>query len=627
MAQLKYTKVVACGTVAAVAGLSLATIYLYKRRGARKAEQKKVAAAKALAADKKKNDTSPEACNDCRKDGSNKSGSVNATEKDFVSSQNVASEEALHISSSTNQNCNTGNSANDKPKMVVEEPCIQTSTATFEMAPPAAPRPDPITEDPCVIATSVSSTESAPLPLFVDGAGDSSRYVEEPIVQAVSTPLENGYRDDVGMTNGCGDGQVGEVVCNDVVGSPFQIEGQQPLSFDWASSVEAAEKVPVVTSLASPTCSTHNGSVAGSDLGSEANSEGGSSFDSGRCSGDSTSSNPPSLPDEPTKYQLEFPSKFCGKLIGRMGRNIKQLKEKTKASVLLKEHPFLEETHLVIIEGTQTEIDAALQYIKDRFSKVDVTKQFKPPVMEAPPVPDMSQLPLPEEIINDVYVSSVVSAAHIFVQQPTHPTFMALQGLDTCMANTYNQQVDTVPQLPRPIEVGVICAAPMMQGWYRAQVVEVYPETDECDIRFLDYGGYARIEGYGLRQIRSDFMTLPFQAVECYLINLIPLPGETDYSETARIFVEQVSQNFTSLHAKVKGYSQDGMPLAEVYYTDNERKVHSLNKELVNQGLVSWFEGYSDDISEGYSEMGFPEDTQAAIVPEATDMGQLIQAV
>ncbi len=54
--------------------------------------------------------------------------------------------------------------------------------------------------------------------------------------------------------------------------------------------------------------------------------------------------------------------------------------------------------------------------------------------------------------MNDVYVSSVVSGGHIFVQQPTHPTFMALQGLDQSMAETYNQQVDSVPQLPRPIE-------------------------------------------------------------------------------------------------------------------------------------------------------------------------------
>ena len=54
---------------------------------------------------------------------------------------------------------------------------------------------------------------------------------------------------------------------------------------------------------------------------------------------------------------------------------------------------------------------------------------------------------------------------------------------------------------------------------------------------------------------------------------LFSITGEADYSETARIFVEQVSQNFSSLHAKVKGYSQDGIPLVELYYTDNERKV------------------------------------------------------
>ena len=73
---------------------------------------------------------------------------------------------------------------------------------------------------------------------------------------------------------------------------------------------------------------------------------------------------------------------------------------------------------------------------------------------------------------------------------------------------------------------GVICAAPMMQGWYRAQVVTVDAETDDCVIKFLDYGGYATIAASALKQIRSDFMSLPFQAIECYLINLIPLPGK-----------------------------------------------------------------------------------------------------
>ena len=48
----------------------------------------------------------------------------------------------------------------------------------------------------------------------------------------------------------------------------------------------------------------------------------------------------------------------------------------------------------------------------------------------------------------------------------------------------------------------------------------------ECDIKFLDYGGYSRVPIADLRQIRSDFMTLPFQAVECYMANIAPLASK-----------------------------------------------------------------------------------------------------
>lgn len=112
--------------------------------------------------------------------------------------------------------------------------------------------------------------------------------------------------------------------------------------------------------------------------------------------------------------------------------------------------------------------------------------------------------------------------------------------------------------------VGVICAAPMLNGWYRAQISAVCEESDECDIKYVDYGGFSRVQGSALRQIRweeslifilsvigkwinriyfqvgivsecnavflilfdrSDFMTLPFQACECYMANITPLQG------------------------------------------------------------------------------------------------------
>ena len=69
----------------------------------------------------------------------------------------------------------------------------------------------------------------------------------------------------------------------------------------------------------------------------------------------------------------------------------------------------------------------------------------------------------------------------------------------------------------------------MYSSWYRAQVVQTYPDTDGVDIKYVDYGGYCHTQASTLRQIRSDFTTLPFQATECYLANVIPPAGEAQH--------------------------------------------------------------------------------------------------
>ena len=63
-----------------------------------------------------------------------------------------------------------------------------------------------------------------------------------------------------------------------------------------------------------------------------------------------------------------------------------------------------------------------------------------------------------------------------------------------------------------------------MGGWYRAVITKVY-DIKECDVMFVDYGGYSRLPVSSLRQIRYDFMSLPFQASECYLANVQPING------------------------------------------------------------------------------------------------------
>ncbi|XP_042372307.1 A-kinase anchor protein 1, mitochondrial-like, partial [Plectropomus leopardus] len=95
---------------------------------------------------------------------------------------------------------------------------------------------------------------------------------------------------------------------------------------------------------------------------------------------------------------------------------------------------------------------------------------------------------------------------------------------------------------------GVICAAPAVEGaWWRAQVITFYKETSEVEIRYVDYGGYDRVKIDSLRQIRSDFVTLPFQGAEVLLDNIAPLPGEDRFSPEATSALEEMTRGVALL--------------------------------------------------------------------------------
>ena len=44
--------------------------------------------------------------------------------------------------------------------------------------------------------------------------------------------------------------------------------------------------------------------------------------------------------------------------------------------------------------------------------------------------------------------------------------------------------------------------APFEDKWYRAQVMKSYDDADQCDLKFVDVGGYIRLPSCELRQIR-----------------------------------------------------------------------------------------------------------------------------
>ncbi|XP_020847577.1 A-kinase anchor protein 1, mitochondrial isoform X1 [Phascolarctos cinereus] len=360
------------------------------------------------------------------------------------------------------------------------------------------------------------------------------------------------------------------------------------------------------------TVSYSNGVLKGesSDLGTEdrwtteteADQSGGSdvnsmdSVDSG-CGLRKTESHPSSQAGtetnkvELTIWEIEVPKHLVGRLIGKQGRYVSFLKQTSGAKIYISTLPYTQNFQICHIEGSQHHVDKALSLIGKKFKELNLTNIYAPPLpsLTLPSLPMTSWLMLPDGVTVEVIVVNQVNAGHMFVQQHTHPTFHALRSLDQQMYLCYSQP--GIPTLPTPVEVAVICAAPGVDGaWWRAQVVAYYKESDEVEIRYVDYGGYKRVKTEILRQIRSDFVTLPFQGAEVLLDNVAPLSDEDHFSPEADSAVNEMTRG-TPLLAQVTNYNSTGLPLIQLWSMIGDEAV-SINRTLVERGLAQWIDSY-----------------------------------
>jgi len=303
--------------------------------------------------------------------------------------------------------------------------------------------------------------------------------------------------------------------------------------------------------------------------------------------------------DAKTQFDFNMPSELCGRFIGKAGKNINHLKVKTGANVSLTYNPFTPEFQICQVAGTQSEIDDALCMIRRKFPLKDCPHMTMMQVNQATSavatdphpviVPDVMQLSIPEGVSVEVYVSAVVDAGQVFIQQPTHRSFMSLEKLNYFLNTTYSQDPN-IPSVPTPLECGVICVCENEGAWYRAMIMSQTDEAGECQIKFVDYGGYAQMNVVDLKQIRQDFMSLPFQAVECTMANITILEDEEYYSEAASMGLCEMTTG-KLLQCQVVARNEAGMPHIHLYSIDPVDVTPVLiNRALVNTGHVRWVE-------------------------------------
>ncbi|NP_001348742.1 Tudor domain-containing protein [Caenorhabditis elegans] len=327
-----------------------------------------------------------------------------------------------------------------------------------------------------------------------------------------------------------------------------------------------------------------------------------SSQDSGRATGPLASPHEDGLTTEDDflpMYEFEIPNSLVGLIIGVKGKTIKELSVRTNVRMLIRQHHETDKvkTHQICqVRGKRDEINHCLQMLRRRFPPARFPELNLQPVV--PPVLPNSNfdmlstqptwLTLPEDIKCEVAVSSIISASHFFIQQPTHPSFASLRHLDMYMGSLYGEQ-SNLPELPIPCQNGLLCAAPVGNAWFRAVTVQYFDETDEVFVKFVDYGGYSKMARQDLRQIRTDLMSLPFQSTEVMLAHVRPVDGTTNWSDAAM-------QKFRAMcigkviNCKMVGQSHDTrIPMVELYMMSKDGKDAQevrFDQVLMNCGLA-----------------------------------------
>ncbi|KAM6192474.1 A-kinase anchor protein 1, mitochondrial [Sarcoramphus papa] len=290
-------------------------------------------------------------------------------------------------------------------------------------------------------------------------------------------------------------------------------------------------------------------------------------------------------------WEIEVPKELVGRLIGKQGRYMSFLRQASGAKIYVSTLPYFRDSQVCHIEGSPHQVEKVLSLIGKKFKELCLTNIYALP----PPTPltlhsllMTAWLFLPDGVTVEVVVANQVDAGHMFLQQHTHPTFHVLRSLDQQMYACYSQP--EIPTLPTPVEVGIICAAPGLDGaWLRAQVISYFEETSEVELRYVDYGGYDKVKIDTLRQIRSDFLSLPFQGAEVLLDNVVPLPDEDHFSSEADAAVSEMTRGAV-LVAQVTNYdSATGLPLIQLWNLMGDEVV-SINRTLVERGLAQWLD-------------------------------------
>ncbi|XP_053447533.1 tudor and KH domain-containing protein [Nycticebus coucang] len=195
----------------------------------------------------------------------------------------------------------------------------------------------------------------------------------------------------------------------------------------------------------------------------------------------------------------------------------------------------------------------------------------------------------------EVYVSASEHPNHFWIQIIGSRSLQ----LDKLVNEMTQHYENSLPE-DLTVQIGDIVAAPLLTNgsWYRAQILGTL-ENGNYDLYYVDFGDNGDCPLNDLRALRSDFLSLPFQAIECSLAQIAP-SGE-QWEEEALDEFDRLTHcaDWKPLMARISSYVHTGVstwPKIYLYDTSSGEKL-DIGLELVRKG-------YAVEIPEDMEENG-----------------------
>lgn len=316
-------------------------------------------------------------------------------------------------------------------------------------------------------------------------------------------------------------------------------------------------------------------------------------------------------------HVLTVSQKTCARIVGRTGDVIYRMQIDSGAKIItenvfISSEPYLEKK--ITIKGTSKQINKALELIQEKISeeekertKLQASSAARRPrgklcprntitTYEQGQSTESLTLPVSDGFI-EVYVSAVETPSQFWVQI-VGPGITALDKLVADMNAYYSNEENYQLHKLKNVKIGQLVAAKFgfNKQWYRAEVISL-PGSNQCEVFYLDYGDHEIIHPSCIVELRTDFLSLRLQAIECSMANIKP-PG-TEWTNDECDFFAEITflAEWKVLYAKVKGFKErtvdygrshrEGSPIPSVeLYNKYENEEINIGHEMIKEGYA-----------------------------------------